>query len=821
MPAWDGASDKVTIDYSQLSTKQDGEVPKKPQRTGCLSNKKGCVVRVLLLVVTVFVGLILGYVIRREVHPKITQKIMLQNGGNCTTQIKDYSPYTSKKLLGFLDAENIKEFVKKFTSTLDMAGTKGSLKKAGDVRGQFRSWQMDYVYNATYRVRLSYPGIQREPSDPSNLVQLINSSSSVVYTCKTSYNTPVSDHSSGNQDTSLTLNYIPYSPAGTAQGDLVYVNYGRPEDFQVLESKNISLTGNILLIRYKDGSPFIDWRKLHNSLQGKKVSGILFFADPQDFNYGGHSKLYPDTWWLPGNVTQFRTLSFTVGDLDTPFEPAKDYMLVQEDNKKSPTAFDQVAEFYPDIPLQPINYQDADYLLRQLTEGVPPDGWRGTLDTSYNLSKLKNSQKLNLTTFNEEVVKMIKNVLGVIVGREEPDRYVIIGAHHDSLVEGSITRGSGLGIAMELAQKFRELAHSGWKPRRSLIFAIWDATEFGAIGSTEWIEEYKLELSTSTVAYINLDAVIRGNIFTATGHPLLTEVLHAATRVVPSPDHDKTSVFDQWRKDSKKMEPGLYPYTASSVLLSCTDCTGFEMGVGAPSLQLGYTYPQEMKIKNFPVFQTYLDRFEYLHTFIDRNFTLHKAIAAVTADLVLRLVDSALLPFDLTDFVDAMWTAYNTTVLMHKETLTKDLMEAMNHFNKAIGDLSKAVALFQKQTKNITSLSSLELRQMNNKLMQVSRALAAPEIYSAGMNRKKTYMGMNILPVAIEESNGEPIFLNLHLQLLELESNLGTNGQPNNTDVLKTSFKKMAGIHTWKIKSLTTLFHNSVWPHEHDIETDS
>lgn len=29
---------------------------------------------------------------------------------------------------------------------------------------------------------------------------------------------------------------------------------------------------------------------------------------------------------------------------------------------------------------------------------------------------------------------------------------------------------------------------SGWRPRRTILFASWDAEEFGLLGSTEWAE---------------------------------------------------------------------------------------------------------------------------------------------------------------------------------------------------------------------------------------------------------------------------------------------------------------------------------------------
>ena len=55
--------------------------------------------------------------------------------------------------------------------------------------------------------------------------------------------------SPGVKNISLYTTYIAYTPLGTAEGKLVYVNRGTQQDFDELEKRNVSLNGTILLSR--------------------------------------------------------------------------------------------------------------------------------------------------------------------------------------------------------------------------------------------------------------------------------------------------------------------------------------------------------------------------------------------------------------------------------------------------------------------------------------------------------------------------------------------------------------------------------------------
>ncbi|WAR15323.1 FOLH1-like protein [Mya arenaria] len=191
------------------------------------------------------------------------------------------------------------------------------------------------------------------------------------------------------------------------------------------------------------------------------------------------------------------------------------------------------------------------------------------------------------------------------------NKYIIIGAHIDSWIQGAVDSGSGYTVLQELARCFAYHVNKGWKPRRTIMFALWDGTKYGSIGSYEWVQEYEHQLQNGAVAYINLDSLIRGNFsFTSAADPLLRSVLIAATK---------------------------------TVRLNCT---------GIPGCQKDATrYPA---MTSYPAYGALEDTKEYIETFIDPDYTLHITMAKVVSDLILRLSDSAILPFDLNGLIDAL-----------------------------------------------------------------------------------------------------------------------------------------------------------------------
>lgn len=79
------------------------------------------------------------------------------------------------------------------------------------------------------------------------------------------------------------------------------------------------------------------------------------------------------------------------------------------------------------------------------------------------------------------------NIIGIIRGSKYPDEYVMMGGHLDAfdIATGSVDDCNGVSVTMEAA---RLLAAAGAKPKRSMMFCIWTAEEYGLLGSKYFVE---------------------------------------------------------------------------------------------------------------------------------------------------------------------------------------------------------------------------------------------------------------------------------------------------------------------------------------------
>jgi len=95
------------------------------------------------------------------------------------------------------------------------------------------------------------------------------------------------------------------------------------------------------------------------------------------------------------------------------------------------------------------------------------------------------------------------NALGWFKGTELPDELVIFGGHFDSYCSatGTIDNAVGAITALEAAHL---LARAGFRPRRTILFALWGGEEQGLLGSRSWIERNRDRLAKIS-AYFNHD----------------------------------------------------------------------------------------------------------------------------------------------------------------------------------------------------------------------------------------------------------------------------------------------------------------------------
>ncbi|XP_056014480.1 glutamate carboxypeptidase 2-like isoform X2 [Ostrea edulis] len=645
------------------------------------------------------VGVGIGYGIGRN-H---SEQTVPQASGNAAETATD--PPRSLKpvdaILTNINKDNIKQSLRKYTSRPRMSGTPGGYDLVKILHDTWKSYGIDDVKVTPYDVLMSYPN----KTNP-NRVQLMTSSGDLVF--QSALFEPALDDFSNNSEIISPFNA--FAGAGISEGELVYVNYGRIEDFLYLtQNKSMDLTNKTLIARY---GKIFRGDKVKNAHRFNS-SGIIMYTDPSDFNRGNST--YPDSWWMPPSGLQRGTVG-PDGDQLTPLYPATDYAY-----RKKQSDIESLK-----IPAQPIGYGDAEHILREMGGEEAPLDWRGGLPITYRLGPgFRNSTlKIRLEVNNFEEKRIVENVIGYIKGKSEPDRYILLGNHHDAWVFGAIDPLSGTAVLTELIRVFGEMLKSGVRPDRSIVFCAWGAEEHGLIGSTEWVEEHMKVLYERAVAYLNVDyAVDYSYVLFAGTSPLLQDSLYQATKQVPNPDTnspDKT-LYDAWksRDNSNEAEPSVYYSLGSG-----SDMATFYQRAGVPSIDMWFTYDEsKWDILSYPVYHSAYETMYLYERFIDPDFSYTATMAKLWGVLAWNIANEPVLKYDVRRYAKAI----NTFI----ESLKKEFGEKWSQQNvnivaleSAAQNLTSEADTFHKnlEHKNSHGTSTLEKRMINDKLIQFERA---------------------------------------------------------------------------------------------------
>ncbi|KAM3351145.1 hypothetical protein ACQJBY_023257 [Aegilops geniculata] len=326
--------------------------------------------------------------------------------------------------------------------------------------------------------------------------------------------------------------FLAYAASGSAAAEVVYANYGRTEDYAYLASRGVNVTGKVALARY--GKVYRG--DIVKNARDAGAAAAVIFTDPKDYTPG---KAFPDGPWMPPTGVQVGSTFKGVGDPTTPMWASS------EGCERVSVAEAMSTDDMPGIPALPVSGRDGEEILRLVGGDVAPEDWQGGDGAPvYRLGP--GPAVLNLTYTGNETIATIQNVISVIEGKEEPDRYVILGNHRDAWTFGAADPNSGTAALLELAQRLSKLQNKGWRPRRTIILCNWDAEEYGLIGSTEWVEENRAMLTSRTVAYLNVDVGVSGSGVDASATPQLDELLKQASKKVQNPDNGTESLYDLW-----------------------------------------------------------------------------------------------------------------------------------------------------------------------------------------------------------------------------------------------------------------------------------
>ncbi|MEO8472630.1 MAG: transferrin receptor-like dimerization domain-containing protein [Chryseolinea sp.] len=571
-----------------------------------------------------------------------------------TKEAADAEFKSEVKFDSYLKASNLDSWMKELAARPHHLGSVYGKHDAEFIRDLFKSWGYEAEIE-TYKVLFATPKIrQLELLAPTKYKALLKEPA-------------LKEDRTSNQAAEQLPTYNAWSADGDVTGELVFVNYGVPADYEQLERMGIDVKGKIVIAKY-GGS----WRGIKPKVaQEHGALGCLIYSDPEEEGYS-QGDVYPKGPWRPKNGVQ----RGSVMDLPVyPGDPLTPGIGATADAKRLDR---KDALNLLKIPVQPISYEDALPLLSALQGQMAPDEWRGTLPISYRVGPGPAKVRLKLE-FDWKLVDCL-NVIAKLKGSELPDEWVIRGNHHDAWVNGANDPISGMVALMEEARAVSELVKTGWKPKRTIIYCAWDGEEPAMLGSTEWAEDHEKELQQKAVVYINSDGNGRG-FMGAGGSHTLENMVGEVSRDVMDPQTG-ISVQERIRSAYAVMTPGAAAKkaildkktVALDALGSGSDFSPFFQHVGVPSLNIGFGGED-----SGGEYHSIYDSYDHYVKFKDPGFEYGVALAKVGGRITMRFANAEVLPFDFKSFY-ATVNGYMTEVIK----LLEDMRESTDVENRMI-----------------------------------------------------------------------------------------------------------------------------------------
>ncbi len=552
-----------------------------------------------------------------------------------------------------ISSQNLDDWMKQLTAHPHEVGSPYGKENAEFMLSLFKSWG----YNAkieTYYVLF--------PTPKTRILEMTGPT-----TFKASLVEPaLEEDGTSNQQAEQLPTYNAYSIDGDVTGQLVYVNQGIPRDYEELARRGIDVKGKIVIARY-GGS----WRGIKPKVAAENGAiGCILYSDPVDDGYY-QGDVYPKGAFKSEYGVQRGSVQ------DMPFYPGDPSTPNVGSTKKVKRLEVNEIQTLTKIPVLPISYNDAQPLLEALEGPVAPKSWRGALPITYHLGPGETSVHLKLE-FNWNIVEAY-NVIARMEGNEFPDQWIMRGNHHDGWVNGAADPISGMVALLEEARVVGELAKTGWKPKRTILYAAWDAEEPGLIGSTEWAEHHEQEIKEKMVAYINTDGSSRGFLFGGGSHTL-EKYYNEVAREVIDPQKEIT-VSERKRayllvngSPEVKKEVAVRKDIRLSPLGSGSDYSPFLQHLGIASLNLGFGGEG-----SGGQYHSIYDSYDHFIRFKDPGFVYGASLSKVAGRLTLRLANADILPFDFSGFVDNV-SKYAQEV----QKLADDMREKTEVENKLI-----------------------------------------------------------------------------------------------------------------------------------------
>ncbi|MBI2686996.1 MAG: M28 family peptidase [Acidobacteria bacterium] len=541
------------------------------------------------------------------------------------------------QLRGTPDPLRIEAYMKRMAAEPHHAGSAAGNGVAHYALGLFKKFGFP-AHIETFDVFLPYP--------KERLVEL-----SGPVSCKLRLSEPNFAEDPDSRDKNQLPTYNAYSAAGDVTGELVYVNYGVPDDYKVLRERGIDVRGKVVLARYG-----MSWRGVKPKAAAEHGAiACLIYSDPKEDGFT-RGAVYPDGPFRCEQGVQrgsVMDMSIYVGDPLTPgWASVKGAKRLAMSEAKTLTQ----------IPVLPISYGDAKPLLAALGGADVPEAWKGGLPVAYRFGPGPGKVRVKVSFDNAN--RPVHDVIATIRGSEYPDQWVIYGNHHDAWVNGAHDPVSGAAALLEAARTVGAAVKAGWRPKRTLVFALWDAEEFGLVGSTEWVEKHLDELREKAVVYFNSDMNGKGRL-SGGASPSLSVFLEEVARDV-----------DVRRQADWKM----------GALGSGSDYVGFMHHAGIASANLGISGED-----NGGIYHSIFDSMAWYKRFSDGTFGSGKALAGYMAVAMARMSEAPVPPFEFTRLVSAIREYWKEV-----SKLAADANVPLPAMDAALSKMGELAAAFEK-----------------------------------------------------------------------------------------------------------------------------
>jgi N-acetylated-alpha-linked acidic dipeptidase len=646
---------------------------------------------------------------------------------------------TEKKFDALLSAKNVDQFIKDLSAVPHHVGSPGGEANTKYIADKFKSWGFDTEVETFYVLF------------PTPITRELEMTGSRNF--KASLKEPVLKEDATSGQAGQLPVYNCWSADGDVTAELVYVNFGVPADYEMLERLGVDVKGKIVIAKYGQS-----WRGIKPKVaQEHGAIGCIIYSDPKGDGYY-QGDVYPKGPFKPAYGAQRGSVE------DMPVYPG-DPLTPNIGSTKDAKRLDRKdAGNLLKIPVIPISYADAQPLLESLEGQVVPESWRGALPITYHVGPSKN--KIHLKLSFDWQIRPIHNIIARLKGNEFPDEWVIRGNHHDAWVNGAQDPISGLAALLEEARAVGEMAKTGYKPKRTLVYCAWDGEEPGLLGSTEWVEYHADELKQKAVIYINTDGNGRGFLYAGGSHalePAFTEIAKAV-----NDPQTNVSVFERKRSNdivnagtakAKKELLGKKSFDLDA-LGAGSDYSPFFQHLGISSMNIAFGGED-----NGGEYHSIYDSYDMYRRFKDPTFEYGVALAKICGRTSLRFANAETLPFDFRNLYKSI-SKYVTEVV----TLADDMRENTAVENQVINEkhyttgnnitdprqppvakdevpylnfssLQNAITALEKSTNSLSeaiaagTMNSTKKNELNSKLYHAEQTLLTP----TGLPRRGWY----------------------------------------------------------------------------------